>query len=76
MKKELTGRRVWDFMEARCVARFPRSVHRRIPNPKGAERAAEKGHLMLLLEAGEGQGSALARFSGETRPRLVLKCAI
>ncbi|XP_048210955.1 methenyltetrahydrofolate synthase domain-containing protein isoform X1 [Perognathus longimembris pacificus] len=32
---------IWDFMEAQNLADFPRPVHHRIPNFKGAPRAAE-----------------------------------
>ncbi|XP_048648326.1 methenyltetrahydrofolate synthase domain-containing protein isoform X4 [Marmota marmota marmota] len=33
--------RIWDYMESENVADFPRPVHHRIPNFKGASRAAE-----------------------------------
>ncbi|MBS7623699.1 5-formyltetrahydrofolate cyclo-ligase [Candidatus Bathyarchaeota archaeon] len=46
--KESIRRRVWNLMEAQAAARPPRPVHGRIPNFKGAERAAE--HLQELEE--------------------------
>lgn len=33
-------KRVWDYMEAKNIARNPRPVHHRIPNFEGAELAA------------------------------------
>ncbi|XAR62258.1 hypothetical protein NMG60_11016953 [Bertholletia excelsa] len=35
-------KRVWDLMEARNIAQFPRPVHHRIPNFVGASAAANK----------------------------------
>jgi len=35
-------KRIWDLMEAKDIARFPRPVHHRIPNFVGAEQAAAK----------------------------------
>ncbi|XP_053410020.1 methenyltetrahydrofolate synthase domain-containing protein isoform X2 [Nycticebus coucang] len=37
---------IWDYMESQNLADFPRPVHHRIPNFKGAPRAAE--HLLRL----------------------------
>jgi 5-formyltetrahydrofolate cyclo-ligase len=34
-------KRIWDYMEEKDIARFPRPVHHRIPNFVGAERAAK-----------------------------------
>ncbi|XP_062923254.1 methenyltetrahydrofolate synthase domain-containing protein isoform X2 [Mobula hypostoma] len=34
--------KVWDYMEEKNLANFPRPVHHRIPNFKGAAQAAEK----------------------------------
>ncbi|XP_004704810.2 methenyltetrahydrofolate synthase domain-containing protein isoform X4 [Echinops telfairi] len=39
---------IWDYMESKNLADFPRPVHHRIPNFKGAPRAAE--HLPRLQE--------------------------
>ncbi|XP_055002188.1 methenyltetrahydrofolate synthase domain-containing protein isoform X6 [Sorex araneus] len=44
VSKQAIRQRVWDFMEARDLADFPRPVHGRIPNFKGAPQAAE--HLL------------------------------
>lgn len=35
-------KRIWDLMEAKDIARFPRPVHHRIPNFVGAEQAAKR----------------------------------
>lgn len=35
-------KRIWDLMEEKDIARFPRPVHHRIPNFDGAELAAER----------------------------------
>ncbi|XP_059941587.1 methenyltetrahydrofolate synthase domain-containing protein isoform X1 [Mesoplodon densirostris] len=39
-KEDIRGQ-IWDYMEARNLADFPRPVHHRIPNFKGASQAAE-----------------------------------
>ena len=33
---------VWDYLEAKDLAQFPRPVHHRIPNFIGADEAAER----------------------------------
>lgn len=40
--KWVIRKRVWDLMEARNIAQFPRPVHHRIPNFVGAHIAADK----------------------------------
>jgi 5-formyltetrahydrofolate cyclo-ligase len=35
-------KRIWDYMEEKDIARFPRPVHHRIPNFVGADLAAER----------------------------------
>eukprot|EP00977_Amphora_coffeiformis_P030093 scaffold44644_cov168-Amphora_coffeaeformis.AAC.1 len=35
-------KRIWDMMEEKDIARFPRPVHHRIPNFVGADRAASR----------------------------------
>lgn len=40
--KWVIRKRVWDLMEARNIAQFPRPVHHRIPNFVGAHIAAQK----------------------------------
>ena len=40
--KWVIRKRIWDLMEAKDIARFPRPVHHRIPNFEGAEIAAER----------------------------------
>lgn len=42
MEKEQIRRAIWDLMEERGIARFPRPVHGRIPNFEGAAQAAER----------------------------------
>jgi 5-formyltetrahydrofolate cyclo-ligase len=42
MEKRQIRKKVWDLMEERGVARFPRPVHGRIPNFEGAARAAQR----------------------------------
>jgi len=37
--KWVIRKRIWDLMEAKDIARFPRPVHHRIPNFDGAEIA-------------------------------------
>nr|XP_030704984.1 methenyltetrahydrofolate synthase domain-containing protein isoform X4 [Globicephala melas] len=41
VSKQDIREQIWDYMEARNLADFPRPVHHRIPNFKGASRAAE-----------------------------------
>lgn len=40
--KWVIRKRVWDLMEAKNIAQFPRPVHHRIPNFVGASLAADK----------------------------------
>ncbi|XP_057795433.1 5-formyltetrahydrofolate cyclo-ligase-like protein COG0212 [Salvia miltiorrhiza] len=50
--KWVIRKRVWDFMEARNIAQFPRPVHHRIPNFVGAHIAAQKlSELQVFKEA-------------------------
>lgn len=45
-------KRIWDLMEEKNIARFPRPVHHRIPNFVGAEVAAERlSELPEFIEA-------------------------
>ncbi|KAK9049884.1 hypothetical protein SSX86_031147 [Deinandra increscens subsp. villosa] len=45
-------KRVWDLMEARNIAQFPRPVHHRIPNFVSASAAADKlSRLEVFLKA-------------------------
>ncbi|CAK6436861.1 unnamed protein product [Pipistrellus nathusii] len=41
VSKQGIREQIWDYMEAQNIAEFPWPVHRRIPNFKGASRAAE-----------------------------------
>ncbi|XP_052511762.1 methenyltetrahydrofolate synthase domain-containing protein isoform X2 [Budorcas taxicolor] len=41
VSKQDIRERIWDYMESQNLADFPRPVHHRIPNFKGASRAAE-----------------------------------
>ncbi|KAL7155648.1 hypothetical protein ABFS83_03G090500 [Erythranthe nasuta] len=50
--KWVIRKRVWDLMEARNIAQFPRPVHHRIPNFIGADLAANKlSNLEVFKEA-------------------------
>ncbi|XP_055477106.1 methenyltetrahydrofolate synthase domain-containing protein isoform X2 [Psammomys obesus] len=42
VSKQSIRERIWDYMESHDLADFPRPVHHRIPNFKGASRAAER----------------------------------
>ena len=42
--------RIWDYLETNNLAYFPRPVHGRIPNFKGANAAAEKLTMMDVFE--------------------------
>ncbi|XP_012513153.1 PREDICTED: methenyltetrahydrofolate synthase domain-containing protein isoform X2 [Propithecus coquereli] len=46
VSKQDIREQIWDYMESQNLADFPRPVHHRIPNFKGAPRAAE--HLPRL----------------------------
>lgn len=39
-------KRIWDLMEEKDIARFPRPVHHRIPNFDGAEQAAKRMSML------------------------------
>ncbi|XP_036202087.1 methenyltetrahydrofolate synthase domain-containing protein isoform X2 [Myotis myotis] len=41
ISKQDIREQIWDYMESQNIADFPRPVHHRIPNFKGAARAAE-----------------------------------
>ncbi|XP_047566952.1 methenyltetrahydrofolate synthase domain-containing protein isoform X5 [Lutra lutra] len=41
VSKQDVRQQIWDYMESQNLADFPRPVHHRIPNFKGASRAAE-----------------------------------
>nr|XP_043637317.1 5-formyltetrahydrofolate cyclo-ligase-like protein COG0212 [Erigeron canadensis] len=50
--KWVIRKKVWDLMEAKNIAQFPRPVHHRIPNFVGASVAAHKmSRLEVFLEA-------------------------
>ncbi|KAG8508367.1 Methenyltetrahydrofolate synthase domain-containing protein, partial [Galemys pyrenaicus] len=42
VSKQDIRERIWDYMESQNIADFPRPVHNRIPNFKGAPRAADR----------------------------------
>ncbi|KAK9053766.1 hypothetical protein SSX86_024840 [Deinandra increscens subsp. villosa] len=42
-------KRVWDLMEARNIAQFPRPVHHRIPNFVSASAAADKVRFSIIF---------------------------
>ncbi|KAL8196769.1 hypothetical protein R6Q57_024532 [Mikania cordata] len=50
--KWVIRKRIWDLMEARNIAQFPRPVHHRIPNFVGAPAAADKlSRLEVFLKS-------------------------
>lgn len=57
---------VWDFMEAKNLAQFPRPVHHRIPNFKGAESAADN-----LLNLPEFTAAKMVKVNPDTPQRQV-----
>ena len=40
--KWVIRKRIWDYMETHDIANYPRHVHHRIPNFKGADKAAKR----------------------------------
>lgn len=46
-------KRIWDMMEEKNIARFPRPVHHRIPNFVGAERAAQQFQSLPEFQAAQ-----------------------
>lgn len=48
--KWVIRKRVWDLMEVKNIAQFPRPVHHRIPNFIGASIAADKVILLSLFK--------------------------
>lgn len=72
MEKGDIRRQIWNLMEERGVARFPRPVHGRIPNFEGADRAAER---LRELPAWEKAGVVKANPDSPQRPvrRLALE---
>ncbi|KAL3943106.1 MAG: hypothetical protein SGBAC_002797 [Bacillariaceae sp.] len=59
-------KRIWDLMEAKDIARFPRPVHHRIPNFVGADQAAAK-----LAEVPEFQEAQCIKVNPDTPQRPV-----
>lgn len=58
--------RIWDLMEAKDIARFPRPVHHRIPNFVGADVAAAR-----LAELPEFQSAQCIKVNPDTPQRPV-----
>lgn len=48
--KALIRQRIWDYIEKNDLANFPRPVHHRIPNFKGANAAGEKLVAMEIFK--------------------------
>jgi 5-formyltetrahydrofolate cyclo-ligase len=59
-------KRIWDMMEEKDIARFPRPVHHRIPNFVGAELAAAR-----LADLAEFQQSKCIKVNPDTPQRAV-----
>jgi len=57
---------VWDYMEKKDIAQFPRPVHHRIPNFVGADEAAEN-----LATLPEFQSAAIVKVNPDTPQRQV-----
>lgn len=48
--KQQIRQKVWDYLEAKNIANFPRPVHNRIPNFKGAATASDKVASMEVFK--------------------------
>lgn len=59
-------KRIWDLMEEKDIARFPRPVHHRIPNFVGADQAA-----MRLASLSEFQDAQCIKVNPDTPQRSV-----
>ncbi|CAJ1958514.1 unnamed protein product [Cylindrotheca closterium] len=59
-------KRIWDLMEAKDIAQYPRPVHHRIPNFVGADEAAAR-----LTELPEFQQAACIKVNPDTPQRPV-----
>ncbi|KPJ55799.1 MAG: hypothetical protein AMJ42_06210 [Deltaproteobacteria bacterium DG_8] len=68
MKKEQIRKQIWDLMEERNIARFPRPVHGRIPNFIGAEQAA-----LRLKELAEWKKAKVVKANPDSPQRSVRK---
>jgi 5-formyltetrahydrofolate cyclo-ligase len=64
--KWVIRKRIWDLMEEKDIARFPRPVHHRIPNFVGAEQAAAR---LATLE--EFQKAKIVKVNPDTPQRQV-----
>lgn len=59
-------KRIWDYMEEKDIARFPRPVHHRIPNFVGGDRAASN-----LRELPEFRSAQMIKVNPDTPQRPV-----
>ncbi|MCX8191554.1 MAG: 5-formyltetrahydrofolate cyclo-ligase, partial [Nitrososphaerales archaeon] len=64
--KEEIRKRIWDEMERRGIARFPKPIYGRIPNFVGAERAASR-----LIELPEFKDAKVVKVNPDTPQRMV-----
>ena len=71
MEKGQIRKQVWDLMEERGVARFPRPVHGRIPNFEGAAQAAER-----LKELASWQEASVVKANPDSPQRPVRRLAL
>lgn len=64
--KWVIRKRIWDLLEEKDIARFPRPVHHRIPNFDGAEEATER-----LAELPEFKSAKCVKVNPDTPQRAV-----
>jgi 5-formyltetrahydrofolate cyclo-ligase len=64
--KWVIRKRIWDMMEEKDIARFPRPVHHRIPNFVGAEQAAKR-----LATLPEFESAKIVKINPDTPQRPV-----
>jgi len=71
MKKEQIREQIWDVMEERGIARFPRPVYGRIPNFIGAEQAA-----IRLKELPEWRKAKVVKANPDSPQKPIRKLAL
>lgn len=71
MEKGQIRKQIWDLMEERGIARFPRPVHGRIPNFEGAAQAAER-----LKELPAWQEASVVKANPDSPQRPVRRLAL
>lgn len=71
MEKGQIRKQIWDLMEEKGVARFPRPVHGRIPNFEGAAQAAER-----LKELASWKEASVVKANPDSPQRPVRRLAL